>query len=201
MVKIDGSVGARYSIGPGELRNAYIESEVNPLEDNPDLDIQIGATLYVGASAGIYGSIRGAIAIDAKIASVSGGLTVTASADLSGKLEAVLLARYQKGRFDLTANSELSAGLMLGLKLDADVTAEAGIGWFSIRTSKVWNLASFKYDTGLKFGMKAKLFYASDQPFKAPSMDEIEWIKPELRIPDMLEGIMKRATAKQDPPE
>jgi len=201
VVKIDGSVGARYSIGPGELRNAYIESEVNPLEDNPDLDIQIGATLYVGASAGIYGSIRGAIAIDAKIASVSGGLTVTASADLSGKLEAVLLARYQKGRFDLTANSELSAGLMLGLKLDADVTAEAGIGWFSIRTSKVWNLASFKYDTGLKFGMKAKLFYASDQPFKAPSMDEIEWIKPELRIPDMLEGIMKRATAKQDPPE
>lgn len=201
VVKIDGAVGARYSIGPGELRNAYIESEVNPLEDNPDLDVQIGATLYVGASAGIYGSIRGAIAVDAKIASLSGGLTVTASADLAGKLEAVLLARYQKSRFDLTANSELSAGLMLGLKLDADVTAEAGIGWFSIRTQKVWNLASFKYDTGLKFGMKARLYYASDQPFKAPSMDEIEWIKPELRIPDMLEGIMKRATAKQDPPE
>ena len=97
VVKIDGALGARYSIGPGELRNAYIESEVNPLEDKPDLDIQIGATLYVGASAGIYGSIRGAIAIDAKIASVSGGLTVTASADLSGKLEAVLLARYREG--------------------------------------------------------------------------------------------------------
>ncbi len=197
VVKIDGRLGAGYAIGPGELRNARIEAAFNPLEDKPDLDAQIAATLYIGARAGIHGSIRGAIAVDLKVASLSGGLTVTASADLAGKVEAAVLVHYQKSRFDVSANSEISAGLMLGLKLDADVTAEAGIGPFSVETSKVWHLAAYQYDTGLQFGMKAKLFYASDQPFKPPSLDEIEWIKPQLKVGDMLEKVLGGATSKE----
>jgi hypothetical protein len=199
VIKIDGRLGARYGIGPGELRNAKIVTTLNPLEDNPDLDLQLGAVLYIPAYAGIYGSIRGAIAIDAKIASVSGGLTVTASADLDGKVQAELQIHYQKSRFSLDALAAIDVGLVLGLKLDADITAQAGIGPFSVETKKVWNLAGFEYDTGLKFGMKAPLHYASDEPFKAPSLDDIQWVTPSLSVTDMLQKLLQGG-GRQEPP-
>jgi hypothetical protein len=197
VIKIDGRLGARYGIGPGELRNAKILATLNPLEDNPDLDLQLGALLYIPAYAGIYGSIRGAIAIDAKIASVSGGLTVTASANLDGKVQAGVQIHYQKSRFSLDALAQIDAGLVLGLNLDADVTAQAGIGPFSVETKKVWNLAAFKYDTGLKFGMKAPLHYASDEPFKAPSLDQIEWVTPDINVSELLEKVLKGGGGKE----
>jgi hypothetical protein len=198
VIKIDGSLGARYGIGPGTLENAKIEAAFNPLEDDPDPVLDMGATLVIPAYAGIYGKVRGSIAIDVAIASVSGGLTVTASADLEGGLKAAVKIHYEKSRFTLDAFAAIEAALVLGLKLDADVMAEAGIGPFSVSTKKVWNLASFRFPTGLKFGMKAPFHYASNEPFKVPSMDQIEWITPQLSVGEMLEKIMENASSKEE---
>jgi hypothetical protein len=69
------------------------------------------------------------------------------------------------------------------------VEAEAGVWRFKIKTRKDWNLATFHYDTGLKFGMKLKkpMHYSSDEGVKLPSADDIEWIKPDIHPVDMLE--------------
>jgi hypothetical protein len=187
---IDGSLGVSYLIGPGELRDAKVQGEIRLLEPMTDLDIQIAGLLYIPASAGIYGSVRGAAELDALVASVSGGLTVTCSADLDGKVQAAAVIHYKKGRFDVGADSEIAAGLILGVKLDSDVTLSA-LGY---ELRKVWSLAAYKYDTGVRFGMKARILYASDQPFKIP---EIEFVKPQLRIPDLLTKSVQGAGGKE----
>jgi hypothetical protein len=81
---------------------------------------------------------------------------------------------------------------VLGLDVDADVTAKAGIGPFSVETSKVWHLKQFRYDTGLKFGMKAPISYdsAANPPFTPPSPETIQWVLPEIKPSDMLSKLL-----------
>ncbi len=193
--KITGSLSAGYEIGPGELRNTKIEAAFNPLEDNPDADVILTSTLYIGAKAYISGKVEGSIALDAVVASVEGGLAITATASLGGFVSSTATLHYQKGRFTAEADFNLLLGLALSLALDAFVKAEAGVWKFKIRTRKDWNLKSFYYDTGLKLGMKLKkpIHYASDAPTQLPSFDDIEWIKPDIHPVDMLERIFSGA--------
>jgi hypothetical protein len=189
--RIEGSLSAGYQVGPGELRNTKISAAFNPLEDKPDVDVEMTATLYVGGSAYISGRIEGKIELDAVVASVAGGLAITARASLDGHASSEVHLHYQKGKFEADANFELLAALALTLALDAFVEAEAGVWRFKVKTRKDWNLASFHYDTGLQFGMKLKkpLHYSSDEGVKLPSADDIEWIKPDIHPVDMLEKI------------
>jgi hypothetical protein len=193
--RIDGSLSAGYEIGPGELRNTKIEAAFNPLEDKPDADVILTSTLYIGAKAYISGRIEGSIALDAVVASVEGGLAITATASLDGHVSSAVTLHYQKGRFEADANLELLLGLALTLALDAFVKAEAGVWKFKVRTRKDWNLKTFHYDTGLQFGMKLKkpIHYASDAPTQLPSLDDIQWIKPDIHPVDMLEKIFSGA--------
>jgi hypothetical protein len=149
------------------------------------------STLYVGGSAYISGRIEGKIELDAVVASVSGGLAVTAKASLDGHASSTVTLHYQKGKFEADANFELLAALALTLALDAFVEAEAGVWRFKVKTRKDWNLASFHYDTGLQFGMKLKkpIHYSSDDGVKLPTFNDIEWIKPDIHPVDMLEKI------------
>lgn len=189
--RIEGSLSAGYQIGPGELRNTKISAAFNPLEDKPDVDLEMTSTLYVGGHAYISGRIEGKIELDAVVASVSGGLAITATAALDGHASSTVTLHYQKGKFEADANFELLAALALSLALDAFVEAEAGVWRFKVKTRKDWNLASFHYDTGLQFGMKLKkpVHYSSDSGATLPSADDIEWIKPDIHPVDMLEKI------------
>ena len=197
VVKIDGGIEIHYQVGPGELRNTKIEAAFNPLDEKPDLDLLFGTQLHVGANAGIGGYVRGALAIDAVIASVSGGLTVGAQADLEGNAQADLKIHYTKSRFEFDAKGMIEAGLALGLTLDADVRAEAGIGPFTASWMKVWHLAAYKLDTGLRFGLQAPLHYDSDKPFKAPSVGDIKWTLPTLDPQMLLDKAMNSAAASE----
>lgn len=193
--RIEGALSAGYQIGPGELRNTKIEATFNPLEDKPDLDLTMKSQLYIGANAHITGSISGSIVLDAVIASASGGLKVSATAMLDGHLASQIEIHYSKGKFEVKADLDLLLALTLKLALDAFVEAQAGIGPFKVSTRKDWNLASYTYDPGLKLGIKTKspLYYASDQPFKAPSLDQLEFIKPNINVTEALKNIFQSA--------
>jgi Domain of unknown function (DUF4157) len=198
--RIDGSLSAGYQIGPGELRNTKIEAAFNPLEDNPDPEITLTSTLHIGGGVHITGSIEGKIELDALIASVGGGLTITARASLDGALDSSVTLHYKQGRFEADADFKILLALALTLALKAFVEAEAGVWKFKIRTRKDWTLKEFHYDTGLQFGMKLKkpIHYVSDQPTQLPSLSDIEWIKPDIHPVDALEKIFSGAG---DPPE
>jgi hypothetical protein len=198
--RIDGALSAGYEIGPGELRNARIEAAFNPLDEKPDLDVLMGAQLYIGARAYISGSISGSVVVDVGIASVSGGLTVTATAQLAGHVASEVKIHYTKSRFEVDADFEAILALALILALDAFVKAEAGIGPFTVEKKKVWNLASVKLDTGMKLGMKMKkpLHYASDQPFQFPSANDIEWITPNIDPKQVLEKVFSGGSKEEE---
>ena len=193
--RIEGGLSAGYHIGPGELRNARIETVFNPLEDQPDLDLDMKAQLFIAAGAHVSGRITGAIMVDVGIASASGGLTITATATLDGHLASQVEIHYAKGRFEVEADLDLLLALVLKLALTAFVEAEAGVWRFKVSTRKDWELASYTYDPGLKLGLKTKspLRYVSDQPFKAPSLDQIEFIKPKIDPSDVLSRVFSSA--------
>jgi hypothetical protein len=197
--RIDGSLSAGYKLGPGELRNTKMEAAFNPLDEKPDIDVVLTSTLFIGASAYISGRIAGSIVVDAGIASVSGGLAITATASLDGHVSSQVTIHYQQSRIELDANFELLVGLAIILALDAFVKAHAGIAPFSIDKEKDWNLATYKYDTGMQFGMKLKqpLHYASDQPVKLPSFDDIEWTIPKIEPGDVLGKVFGNSASKE----
>lgn len=195
--RIEGALSAGYQIGPGEIRNVKAEAQFNPFEDKPDLDILLKGQFYIGMNAHITGTIRGGIEVSIAIASLAGGLAITARASLEGHVLSNIEMHYQKSRFEAKADFEVLLKLMLTLGIDAWIRAKAGIGWLSVSSEKVWNLASFTYDPGLQLGMKLKkpVRYASDEGFQFPSLNDIEWIKPDINASDVL----KRLFGAQDP--
>ena len=191
VVTIEGGITADYRIGPGQLQDTKITADFQPFEESKDLKVDLQSRLAIPAHAGISGRVRAALAIDAVVASVSGGITVIASANLDGGLFIAFVAHYEKDRFTAQAMPEITATLVLALNLDADLTAKAGIGWFSVKTTKVWHLKQFRYNTGLTFGMKAPISYdsAANPSFTPPSMEKIQWIRPQLDPSDMLRSL------------
>ena len=194
IARITGTFGVTYGIGPGELRNARIAAAFNPLDENPDLDLQVGARLVIPAHAGVYISVRGAVGLSAGIASVTGGVTARGTAELRGGLEAAVDVHYQHNRFVVDAFAEISAAPVLRLSLDADVTAEAGALGLSYRAQKVWHLAGFEYGSNLRFGLRAPLHYASDEAFRPPSLQDIQFITPDINVRQLVGDLIDRAT-------
>ena len=198
--RIDGSLSAGYKLGPGELRDTKMEAAFNPLDEKPDVDVVLTSTLYIGASAYISGKIAGSIVVDAVVASVSGGLSITATAALDGHIGSKVTLHYQQSRIELDANFEMLVGLAITLALDAFVKGSLGVGYFSVEREKTWNLATYKYDTGMKFGMKLKnpIHYASDQAVKLPSFNDIEWTVPKIDPGDVLSKVFGSSASKEE---
>ncbi len=195
--KIKGSLSAGYQIGPGEIRNVKAEADFNPFEEKPDLDVTLSGQFYIGMNAHITGAISGGVEVSILVASVSGGLGISVTATLDGRVLSNVKFHYQKGRFEAQADFDLLLKLILSLAICAWVHAEAGFWKLKVETTKVWKLKSFRYDPGLQLGMKLKkpIRYASDEGFQFPSLSDIEWIKPQIDASDVL----GRLFSAQDP--
>ena len=183
-------MGADYAIGPGQLTKAKVQTQFNPLEDDPDLKLTLNAEAAIKTHAGVWASVTGTIAIDAVIASVEGGLKITASASLDGGFFAAIELHYEKNRFTIDAVALIKEALIFLIKLEALIRAEAGIGPFKVSTEKDWELASFKYDPGIGFSISAPIHYASDETFKPPSLDDISFKPVSLDAGDVLKSTM-----------
>jgi hypothetical protein len=197
--RIEGGLSAGYRIGPGELRSVKLQTMLNPFEENPDVDLKLSAQLYIGVNAHISGSISGAIMVDAAIASASGGLRVTVTAELDGHLAADSMIEYKKGHFSVEGNLDVLLKLLLKLALDSFVKAESGVEPFKAKTEKDWRLAAYTYDPGIQIGIRSKapIRYDSSQAFQAPSLDQIEIVKPNLNLPDMMQKIFASSASSE----
>jgi hypothetical protein len=180
IARITAGLNVEYGIGPGSLQQIRILTAFNPLEPNPDLEVEAGARLVIPAHAGIALSIRGAIGLSAGVASVTGGLTVTGEAGIRGGLEAGVQIRYARGMFSLDAEASLRASPVLRVLLDADVTAEAGAFGFEIRRQRVWRLTGFELPLGGEVGLTMPVHYDSEAGLRTPSLQDIRWITPSL---------------------
>lgn len=191
---ISGALGASYGIGPGELINVSVLTAFNPLSEQTNFELAADAMLVIPAHAGVSLTISGALGVDvAGLATVSGGLSATGTADLQGGFRAGVHVIYAQGKFALDADAEIRAALKLLLGIDAYVELEAGILGLKYEKKKVWNLAAYALDTGLEFGLKAPLHYASDEPFHAPSFSDITWTKPNIDVKELLPRLIRQA--------
>lgn len=181
-VNIEGSLSAGYSVGPVELQDVKATAQFQPLEKDPALEMDLTSKLVIGATASITGTIKGGIKLSVVVASIRGDIGITATATLHGGMDVPFHAHYKDGKITADVGFEAQLKLILALALIASVEAKAGIGWLSVKTGKEWTLGSFTYDPGLALGMKLKkpIHYESPATFTVPSVDDIEWVKPNL---------------------
>jgi len=194
---IEGGISAGYSFGPGQLRNVRIDAAFNPLAEHVDPDISFHCELHIPASASLTAMIGGGIGVEAGLARVRGTLRITARLALDAVAGGPLDVRYHEQVFSIRARPGISAALVLGLSLDANARAEAGVGPFTVGVEKTWNLGRRDITLG-RFSVYAPISYTSDSGLQVPSMDELEWGPIETPEPaNILSQLFNGATATQ----
>lgn len=176
---IGGSLVARYSYGPGVIRDMVISAGFEPLEENPNVELSAGAKLVIPAQAGLELGIRAGIGASVAIASATGGITVTGGLLLRGGLEADAQLRYARNVLTFDASAQIKVQPVLTLRIEADILIEALVGgpW-----RFPYELASYSYPLDAEFGMIVPFHYQSDQPLRLPSVSDIRWITPNIDV-------------------
>jgi len=184
-VRFDAALSAGYALGPGELVDTKITGDLDPLAENPNLKIKATSTLNIPLNVHVTGSIDALVQLNLAVASIGGGVKLTATAALGAHVSSTATLEYAEGSFGVDVNFEMLAGLALTMALDAVVKAQLGRSVLGVDLSKTWEwdwkLASYSYDTGQQFGLKLKnpIHYQSGQPFSVP-FSSIEWVTPTL---------------------
>jgi len=188
-VEIRGGLGLGYYIGAGVIRDVAVMAAFNPLEDSPDLAIQLGGELYIPFGGKVRGSVTAALVLDGFVAGVSAGITAWAEAQLGCEFKLRADFQYAKERYELAARAGFSCALMFELGLDFIVKAYLA----TYDDEWKWPIERFKWDPGLSVGAAFPFKYASDQPFTPPSFNQIEWTKPNLDPERMLKSLITAA--------
>ena len=196
---IGASLGVSYYVGPGQLRDVKLEAGFDPLEDDKKLAIHGHALLVIPAHAGVYLMLEGGLGVSAGIAEATGGLTVRGDLGLDGGLEGKFDVDYHDGRFALDAEAAIRAGLNLRLALGAYVDAHIGIGPLQAGARKDWELKAYVWN-GPTLGVVFPLHYASNEPFQAPSLDQIRFEKPNIDVKGMLGSVFGSARSNEKEP-
>lgn len=167
-------------IGPAELRNIEVEAQFNPFEDDKNPSFKFSTTLNIAAFAELSASIQASIVLDALIANLKGGIRVTGIMRLNAGLNTKLTVEYANGVF--VVNSDLSALLALLLLLNIEGVVEANVaGGYLGHWEKSWLLKQFSYaPPGLNVGVSLPIRYASNEPFRYPSINDFKIIEPKL---------------------
>ncbi|WP_223532442.1 DUF4157 domain-containing protein [Pseudomonas sp. GL-RE-20] len=175
-VKLWGSLGYYYYVGPGVLTGIKATVKFSPFEADPDFSFNLKAKASIPAGGGISGKVGADVVIDLYIAEVGGGLNVEAKAGLEGKAELAGEIAYSKDKFSVDASAYIGGSVVLAAALNARVYAEAGVWRFKVRTEKTWKLLGGTFDTGLSLGVRLPLHYDSIDGFRMPKLSDI---KPE----------------------
>ena len=193
--RITGALGADYGVGPGQIEGLHLRAAFNPFEENTDLEMEGGGKLVIPASAGFTASVRGSLALSAAVASVSGGLTASTRVGLKGGASSDLKVVYKNGAFVVDSLTRVVASPELSFGLEANVEAEAGVGGLSYTYHKGYQLASYTLPSNLEMGIEAPIHYESGKKFEAPTLDSIKFIKPDIDVRGLMDGMLRKVGA------
>ena len=171
--QIRAGIIADYGIGPGELRGGYLKATFNPLEEQPDYDLEAGGELHVPGYFRLTAYVAGGLVLDVFIAEAGGEIILSASLSLNADVKAPLKLRYSsKEGFSAKGDLEMNLLLKLLLCLSAHAWAEAGFWRLKVSTGKTWHLAAFPYTLG-SIGVRTKkpLSYSSVNGLELPEFE------------------------------
>src|SRR5439155_11764713 len=137
--------------------------------------------------------VRGSVGLGIPIVSVSAGLTIGGSLGLEGALDAGVHVEWTPTKgLDLTAQASVYVEPKLKFDITGDVLVEADLWIKTIELySKKWQLASFEYGSGLRFGLKFPIHYQEGHPFDI-SLSDVEFEVPKIEPGELLEGLIKK---------
>jgi Domain of unknown function (DUF4157) len=189
---ITGGLDLSAGIGPAELNQLKLSVTFNPAHEE-DTKITGDANLHIPAHAGLRLFVRGSVGLGIPIVSVSAGLTIGGSLGLEGALDAGVHVEWTPTKgLDLTAQASIYVEPKLKFDITGDVLVEADLWIKTIELySKKWELASFEYGSGLKFGLKFPIHYQEGHPFDI-SLSDVEFEVPKIEPGELLEGLIKK---------
>ncbi len=177
-------------IGPGVLNDILINASFNPFEDDKNPSFSFSTQFNVNAYAKLAAYIQAALAIDAVIADVKGGIRLTGIALVNANLNIPLMVKYEQNVFSIDSEIKALVALILGLNIEGIVEANVARGYIG-HWEKRWMLKQFTYaPPGARFGMSLPIKYASDKPFVLPGLDDIKITQPEIDSKKMLSDTM-----------
>ena len=190
IAEIGGALEAKASFGPGQLKDLSVEVTYNPDKED-DTVVEGKGEFLVPAEAGLALSVHGGIGASAAIASLTGGVDVSGELGIQGKAEADVDVKWTpKGGVDLKAEVSASAEPKFVFKVNGYVKADVGIGPLSYTLYEhKWNLASFEYGSGMKFGVTLPIHYNSNENFDI-KFEDIQVEKPEISTDQILNDLL-----------
>lgn len=178
---IDPKLTASVQLGPGSLTNVGAEIDYNPSEPE-NMSITGSADFEFIASAGITAGVDFAVGISAGIASIKGGVNLSAYINAAAEQPVFHTdIKYSpKTGFELNGDVKAMVKAILGFKGTLFVEGSAGV--WPLKIHKRWEHELFKkeIDTGLEIGFEFPFDYKDGKAnaswdnlkFKYPTFDE-----------------------------
>lgn len=188
---IGGGLQGFAGIGPGQLRDTFLEVKYNP--DHEDQTTVTGnARFVVPANAGLRIYARAGIGASVAIARVSGGLELGGSLAIEGEASAAVNVNWTP-QTGLQLNAEANISVQPKFKFDVSAYVEASLDLLVTELSeeKRWTLAQFEYGSALTVGLKFPIHYQEGQPFDV-SLNDVEFTYPDINLGEFAKGIASK---------
>jgi hypothetical protein len=189
---IQGGLDASASVGPGQLRQLALRVQYNP-EHEEQTQITGGAQLYVPAQAGLRLYVRGALGAGIPVVSAEAGLEVGGQLGVQGAVQAGVTVNWTpKKGLVIDAEASLSAEPMFTFDINGYVKVSADLFFDTITLyEKRWQLASFRYGSGLRVGVRAPIHYEQGKPFTF-SLSDVQFDLPKIDPKQVLTDLVHK---------
>lgn len=188
VAEVGGGLGAVAGIGPGVIDRLELTITYNPAREQ-DTTITGDAHLRVPADAGLRLSVRAGIGLGITGASATGGLEIGGTLGIEGAAEAGVHVDWSPARgLDLNANVSVHAQPAFTFDISGYVSVRA-LG-FSVY-DQTWELASFRFGSDYRFGIRLPVHYQEGQPFDI-SLDDVEFEVPDIDPGQLMRGLIGR---------
>jgi hypothetical protein len=191
-LNVGGGLDFSAVIGPVELQDVRLSVTYNP-DREQDTKVHGHAALNIPAYAGLRLSIHAALGAGIPIVDAKAGLEVGGALGVAGAAHADVDVDWtpQKGLV-LDASASVFAEPMFRFNLTGYVLVEADLFIKTITLyEKRWELASFEFGSGLRFGLKLPIHYEESKPLNV-ALSDIQYEVPHIDPMATLKGLLDK---------
>jgi hypothetical protein len=187
---IGGGLDLSAGIGPIQLQELGLSVTYNPAHEEQTTVTGRGK-LHIPAHAGLRLFVRGGLGVGIPIVSAEAGLEIGAALGLEGALDAGVEVNWSPMQgLKIDAFGEVYVEPKLKFDVTGFVEVEADLLFKTITLyEKKWQLASFEFGSGLRFGVKFPIHYEEGKPFNV-SLDDLEFQVPDIDPMDLLSNLI-----------
>lgn len=189
---IGGGLDLDAGIGPAQIKDLGLEITYNPAREE-ETHIVGTAKLHIPAHAGLRLFVRGGLGVGIPVVDARAGLEVGARLGLEGALDAGVQVDWTPTKglvIDAKAGIFVEPKMKFDLKAFVEVELDLWVKTVTLYEDS-WDLASFEWGSGLRFGVELPIHYEEGKPFNV-SLDDLKFTIPDISPMDVLSGVVKQ---------